>query len=92
VVGTRTRTPVPTASSTPTPAPREERCADMNRDGQVDFYDLILVSVHTLGRFDTDYDLNDDHRVNVWDVWMVLRDFGRHCHRLAPPPAGPHPW
>jgi CSLREA domain-containing protein len=92
VVGTRTRTPVPTASSTPTPAPREGRCADMNRDGRVDFYDLLLVSVHTLGRFDADYDLNDDHRVNVWDVWMVLREFGRHCHRLAPPPSGTHPW
>ena len=92
VVGTRTRTPVPTASSTPTPAPREGRCADMNRDGRVDFWDLLLVSVHTRGRFDANYDLNDDHRVNVWDVWMVLREFGRHCHRLAPPPSGTHPW
>jgi hypothetical protein len=90
VASTKTRTPVPTATSTQTPTSREEKCADINRNGRVDLDDLLLMTARTWGRFDSDYDLNDDHRVDVWDVLMVMRDLGRHCHGAPRFPAGDH--
>ncbi|MCD6508130.1 hypothetical protein J7M22_16100 [Candidatus Poribacteria bacterium] len=48
---------------------------DVNRDGAVDIFDLVLVAKN-FGRPSADYDLNGDGIVNIFDLVTIGRRFG----------------
>ena len=74
--------PVPTSTSTPSSiaTPRARVCADVNRNGRVDVFDVLRIARH-LGSRDLRYDLDGDGRVGFSDLFESIRQLGRRCSR-----------
>ncbi len=82
---TNTPTATPMMPNTATPAPTATpsgSChrADLDGDGRVGFHDFLIEFRQVFKRFDARFDLNDDGKVNVRDVFAVVRcmRFTRH--------------
>jgi plastocyanin len=81
---TDTATATATNTPTPTPTPQPPCLGDVNGDRLVDTRDLVGVARHMGShaggrRYDTQFDLNNDGRVNVVDLLIVLKRRGTVC-------------
>jgi hypothetical protein len=72
-----TNTSVPTATATRTPV--AHRCADVTGDGRVSGRDIAEIARNLRRRYDPQYDINRDGRVNLFVVVAAFRQLGRRC-------------
>jgi len=64
----------------PTATPVPEACADVTGDHRVDLRDVLAISRHmSTHHADLRYDLNHDGVVDLRDVQIAIRQFGRRC-------------
>ena len=77
---TRTATQTPTATPTAGPTPPPSGCADLDGDGRVTVRDVLAEGIAVLfGRNNPRYDINNDGRVNLVDLLIVIMHVGRPC-------------
>tara|TARA_Y100000310_G_scaffold310563_1_gene355948 strand:- start:2310 stop:4958 length:2649 start_codon:yes stop_codon:yes gene_type:complete len=54
-------------------------CPDVNSDGNVDIFDLVKIATKLFSG-DITYDLNDDDKVRLGDIFCVARSFGERVN------------